>query len=159
MAKSLTTVEILKFWIKSTLTAILLAAGVQILTSFMRIGNENLPSEEECVRLKEQHATSKFHTFDEFYPFYLCEHNVGITKLFHFIASANALTIFATLLTRKWQTKLFLFGFVQAYGFAWFSHFFVEHNRPATWTYPTYSFFGDFRMFLQILTLQFPPFV
>ena len=159
MAKSFTTFEILKFWIKSTITAILLAAGVQILTSFMRNGKENLPSEKECLKLTEQHATNTFSSFDEFYPFYLCEHSVGTTKLFHFIASANALTIFATLLTRKWQTKLFLFGFVQAYGFAWFSHFFVEHNRPATWTYPTYSFFGDFKMFLQILTLQFPPFV
>ena len=60
---------------------------------------------------------------------------------------------------RKWQTKLFLFGFVQAYGLAWFSHFFIEHNRPATWTYPTYSFFADFRMFYDIVTLKFPPFM
>ena len=105
MAKSLTTFEILKFWFKSTITAILLAAGVQILTSFMRNGKGNLPSEEECAKLSEQHATSTFNSFNEFYPFYLCEHGVGITKFFHFIASANALSIFAILLTRKFNRQ------------------------------------------------------
>ena len=137
----------------------LLAAGVQIITSFMQNENGFLPSKEKCHQLTQQFHSKGFNSFKEFYPFYLCEHGIGITKLFHFIASANVLAIFARLMTRKWQTKLFLFGFVQAYGLAWFSHFFIEHNRPATWTYPTYSFYGDFKMFVQILTFKFPPFV
>jgi hypothetical protein len=38
------------------------------------------------------------------------------------------------------------------YGFAWVGHFRVEHNRPATFTYPFYSLAGDFVMAWQVLT-------
>ena len=38
------------------------------------------------------------------------------------------------------------------YGFAWIGHFFFEHNRPATFRHPLYSFVGDWMMFKDILT-------
>ena len=159
MAKSLTNGDILQLWLKFSIISVLLAFGIQIMTTFMKNGNENVPSEEECDKLSERHLTGKFNSFDEFYPYYLCEHHLGTTKFFHFIATANGLAIWATLFVRKWQTKLFIFGFVQAYGLAWFSHFFIEQNRPATWIYPTYSFMGDFKMFFDIISLKFPPFM
>jgi len=37
-------------------------------------------------------------------------------------------------------------GVVGAYTMAWVGHFRVEHNRPATFQYPVWSFLCDFRM-------------
>ena len=37
------------------------------------------------------------------------------------------------------------------YAFAWVGHFFFEHNRPATFTYPLWSFMGDWVMWKDIL--------
>jgi hypothetical protein len=32
------------------------------------------------------------------------------------------------------------------YAFAWYAHFFVEHNKPATFGHPFYSLAADYRM-------------
>jgi hypothetical protein len=32
------------------------------------------------------------------------------------------------------------------YGFAWYAHFYVEHNKPATFGHPFYSLAADYRM-------------
>ena len=50
--------------------------------------------------------------------------------------------------------KLFELIPLTGYGFAWVGHFFIEKNRPATFTYPFYSLAGDFVMFWDILTGQ-----
>lgn len=43
-------------------------------------------------------------------------------------------------------------GVVGAYACAWVGHFVVEKNRPATFTYPVWSFLSDFRMWGHMVT-------
>jgi len=39
-----------------------------------------------------------------------------------------------------------------SYALAWLSHFFVEHNRPATFEHPVWSWWADQRMVFLMLT-------
>jgi hypothetical protein len=94
--------------------------------------------------------TRQFSSFAEFYPFYLSEHRDPTCRRLHFAGSAAVLLILAAaLLTRSWL--LLLAVPVVGYGFAWVGHFFFEHNRPATFTYPLWSFIGDWVMFKDML--------
>src|SRR5213593_1478507 len=93
----------------------------------------------------------RFRTFDEFYPFYLSEHKNRVCRRLHFTGSALVLAmLFYSVLSQKWPALIAL-PFL-GYGFAWVGHFFFEKNRPATFTYPLYSFLGDWVMFRQVLT-------
>ncbi len=92
----------------------------------------------------------QYKTFGDFYPYYLSEHRNTTCRVLHFIGSSLVLAAFATtLITRNawWFAAMPLAG----YGFAWVGHFFFEKNRPATFTYPLYSFAGDWLMYFQLL--------
>ncbi|UYZ62719.1 DUF962 domain-containing protein [Hymenobacter weizhouensis] len=89
-------------------------------------------------------------TFAEFYPRYLREHNRRGTRILHFIGTS--LFLLALGLAVAWQRPwLVLAGVVAAYGLAWVGHFFVEHNRPATFQHPWLSLLGDFRLYWDLL--------
>ena len=92
----------------------------------------------------------KYRSFAEFYPYYLSEHQNVVCRRLHFIGSLLVLCVLANvLITHQWL-RLIAIPFL-GYGFAWIGHFFFEHNRPATFTYPFYSFLGDWVMFKDIL--------
>lgn len=92
----------------------------------------------------------KFSSFSEFYPHYLSEHKNITCRRLHFIGSSLILLVIAyTIFTNNW-VWLWLLP-ILGYGFAWVGHFFFEHNRPATFTYPFYSLMGDWVMFKDML--------
>jgi hypothetical protein len=89
-------------------------------------------------------------TFDEFYPYYLSEHRRFGTRALHFVGTSMFLVGAGTALVQQ-KPKMLLGGVVAAYGCAWLGHYFVEHNRPATFQRPLLSLAGDFRMFWDLL--------
>jgi hypothetical protein len=92
----------------------------------------------------------KYQTFRDFYPYYLSEHRNPTCRRLHFIGSTIVLGLFVTMLiTRNWWLGALIP--IAGYGFAWVGHFFFEHNRPATFTYPAYSFAGDWVMYWQLM--------
>jgi len=96
-----------------------------------------------------------FASFREFYPFYLSEHANPTCRRLHVVGSTLVLTVLIlACATQRW-TLLWLLPLL-GYGFAWIGHFFFEHNRPATFKHPLYSFAGDWAMYWQIITGRLP---
>ena len=91
-----------------------------------------------------------FASFREFYPFYLSEHSNVACRRLHFVGSSLVLGCLVAMVstTNPWWLLAALFC---GYGFAWVGHFFFEHNKPATFKYPFYSFVGDWMMYKDIL--------
>lgn len=94
--------------------------------------------------------------FKAFWPHYLREHARPATRRFHYVGTALTLVVAALAVARG--EALLLPGIpLVGYGFAWFSHAFVERNRPATFTYPLWSLLGDYRMFFLALAGRLAP--
>ena len=94
--------------------------------------------------------TKQYNSFKAFYPFYLSQHQNSVCRRLHFFGTLSGLVILLyALFTATYG--LILLSFVAGYAFAWVGHFFFEKNKPATFTYPLYSYIGDFVMFKDIL--------
>jgi hypothetical protein len=92
-------------------------------------------------------------SFREFWPFYVGEHQRPLTRGLHYVGTTGVIvTVAAALATGRWG--LLAGAPVFGYGFAWFAHFFVEKNRPATFRYPLYSLAADFVMYGKMLRGQ-----
>src|SRR3989338_6965035 len=90
-------------------------------------------------------------TFAEFWPHYLAEHSRPATRGLHLAATlAWGGLMAAGLWTRTWWLLALIP--VAAYGLAWFSHFVVERNRPATFGHPLLSLAADHKMAYLMLT-------
>lgn len=90
--------------------------------------------------------TDKMTSYAEFWPHYLREHSKPQTRVLHYIGTGLALACLACIFLLQDYRYLFA-GLLCGYLFAWIGHFFVEKNRPATFTYPLWSLVSDFRMF------------
>jgi hypothetical protein len=92
----------------------------------------------------------RYQSFEDFYPFYLSEHAHRVSRRLHFLGTSIALALLLAAI-RFGSWKIAVVALLQGYMLAWIGHFFFEHNRPATFRYPLWSFMGDFRMWWDIL--------
>ena len=88
--------------------------------------------------------------FGSFWPEYVRAHSRPGTRAIHLTGTLAgwALLAAAVALERWWWIALALFV---SYALAWISHFFVEHNRPATFEHPLWSWWADQKMVAMIL--------
>jgi hypothetical protein len=92
-------------------------------------------------------------TFEEFWPFYVKEHQKRATRILHFVGTTGAMACVAGgLLTKKrW---LLAVAPVVGYGPAWVSHFFIEGNKPASFNHPLWSLRADLVMWSKMVRFQ-----
>ena len=83
-------------------------------------------------------------SFADFWPYYVRQHVRPRTRLLHATGSVLAVALFAL----AFAVNLWILVAVPlvGYAFAWYAHFFVEHNKPATFGHPFYSLAADYRM-------------
>ncbi len=96
---------------------------------------------------------ARIQTFEEFFPYYLGQHSLPATRALHYIGTTLFLaSLVAFVVTLQWP--YLLFALVIGYFFAWIGHFFIEKNRPATFTYPLWSFVSDLKMYFLFVSGQ-----
>lgn len=91
-------------------------------------------------------------SFAEFWPHYVRAHSRPATRALHAIGSMLALACIAlAIIVSPW---FLLAAPIIGYAFAWYGHFFVEHNKPATFGHPFYSLAADYVMIFKMLTAR-----
>jgi hypothetical protein len=95
-------------------------------------------------------AQTRFDDFQDFWPFYVLEHSKPATRLSHFVGTTAAafFVVMGIATGLYWLVPL---GLVAGYGSAWVSHFFIEHNKPASFKQPVYSFLADWKMWAYMI--------
>lgn len=83
--------------------------------------------------------------FEEFWPMYVRAHSDAATRMMHCVGTLLGWGILvAAIVTRHWWW--IALALVVPYTLAWISHFFIEHNKPATFEHPLWSWWADQRM-------------
>lgn len=93
--------------------------------------------------------------YAQFWPYYLSQHSRRKTQILHAVGLILGLSVSAYFAFTARPIGI-LAGPVVGYGFAWYAHFFVEKNRPATWEYPLWSFVSDFRLTSRVISGRVP---
>ncbi len=100
-------------------------------------------------RRYKRSMAERFKTFEEFWPYYVGEHSKKTTRTIHFVGTTAVMALVAYGVVRRKAWPL-LVAPLAGYGPAWFSHFFIEGNKPATFQYPLWSLKADFIMWSKI---------
>ena len=95
-------------------------------------------------------TADRYRTFEEFWPYYVKEHQKKATRLLHFAGTTAAMGCLAgaAVFKSRW---LLLAAPVVGYGPAWVGHLFVEKNRPASFSHPLWSLRADLVMWTKML--------
>jgi hypothetical protein len=88
---------------------------------------------------------NRIETYEEFWKFYLRQHAHPATKMVHALGLALALVGMGWAAVQG-DWLLIPVCVLGGYAILWTSHFVIEHNLPATWTYPLWSLKSEFRM-------------
>ncbi|TVU47636.1 hypothetical protein EJB05_07242, partial [Eragrostis curvula] len=99
----------------------------------------------------EAAGRKEFGSMEEFWGFYLSQHSKPGTRRWHFLGTLASLAC-VVLAAATGRAALLLAAPALGYGMAWYSHFFVEGNRPATFGHPVWSLICDYRMFVLTFT-------
>lgn len=91
-------------------------------------------------------------TFSEFWPFYCREHSKPLTRRLHLAGSVLGPLASVAVFLGTGSVHAFWLWALCGYGFAWFGHFSVEKNRPATFRHPFYSLAADYVMIWKMIT-------
>jgi hypothetical protein len=90
-------------------------------------------------------VSERLQTFAEFWPFYLGEHSRPATRALHLGGSTAALVCGGLAVALR-APSLAAAAVGVGYACAWIGHAFIEHNRPATFRHPLWSFMADWKM-------------
>ena len=90
-------------------------------------------------------AAPAFADYDAFWLHYLAQHRRPATRLLHYAGtSLGVVCVALAVAARDW--RFLIVAPLIGYGCAWFGHFGLEGNKPATFGHPLWSFLSDFRM-------------
>ncbi len=95
-----------------------------------------------------------FHSFFDFYPFYLEAHSDKRCRILHFAGCFFVLFLLVLFFVTMNKFLLLLCPLV-GYGFAFLGHLLFEKNKPLSFKYPFYSFLSDWLMFLEAIFGKF----
>jgi hypothetical protein len=93
----------------------------------------------------------RIESYSDFWDFYVSEHTNPLNRQLHFFGTTFAIVLLVWFsLNQMWiyLPLCLVFG----YGFSWIGHFFVEKNKPASFTYPAWSFVSDYVMLFYMIT-------
>ena len=95
-------------------------------------------------------------SFNEYYQYYLTLHQKKATKIFHIIGNFVTVIYIMIIVNLSFFNNYFAIGLLLSpfivYPFAWYSHFFIEKNKPAAWSKPVWAKLCDWRMIYEVFT-------
>jgi hypothetical protein len=99
--------------------------------------------------------SARYASFREFYPFYLSEHANRTCRRLH-VAGSTLVLIVVVLACISQRLDAAVAAAAARLRLRLGRPFLLRAQRPATFTYPLYSFAGDWVMYWQVLTGRIP---